>query len=126
MAIDEKTVEAETLAVNATTPNTDQEALQFASFTEGFVRFGVRSTGCTTAEHFHIEHELQEGQCAVTIVRDKPDFCRRAPHVIELSLAWSPPPSCNASAVQISNPIVDLNARLKTPLSAQDLPRKPQ
>ncbi len=83
------------------------EAVGFVSYDGNEVSFSATSTGCTRVEHFHIEHEVQEGVCQVTVIRDKPDRCRRAPFIANFSVPWEPPQACQATEVVFTNPIID-------------------
>lgn len=69
----------------------------------------VVSTGCTSPEHFEVVSQMNETSCLVTLMRNRPDFCRRAPFVMEVSVAWELPAGCEREALVLTNPIVDMD-----------------
>ena len=99
------------------------EPVQSIAFDGEQVTFEIISNGCTVADHFHIEHEIHEGNCAATLIRHQADLCRRAPLVAELSLPWQAPEACATNAVSFTNPIVDLADRLSGSTSTIRIPR---
>lgn len=70
------------------------------------VRFDAISHGCTTSEHFELQVETVENNCRLTIVRTKPDLCRRAPFAVSLSVEWSYEKECGGSDIFIANPVL--------------------
>lgn len=104
--------------------STRLEPLQYIAIDGDTINFGAQSTGCTLAEHFHIEHHAHDGRCEIAVIRDKPDFCRRAPQVADLNLIWERPANCDADAVHISNPIVDLKGRFAKASPSRSLPNR--
>jgi len=68
--------------------NSPPEPLYSAQFTDQHIIIEVKSTGCTRPESFSI---LAEGKAGVdysliTVVRDRPDRCRMAAHLIKVYL----------------------------------------
>ena len=64
----------------------------------------VISFGCTSAEDFTVEHAVLNNRCELSIIRTKPDFCKKAPMPVELSIATSIPDLCLQGEVVITNP----------------------
>ena len=64
------------------------EPLYRAQFTNEHVIIDVKSTGCTRPEHFTLHFKGKGGvhYSVMSIVRDKPDMCRMAPHLISIHL----------------------------------------
>ncbi|MFK7892866.1 MAG: hypothetical protein AB8B63_18780 [Granulosicoccus sp.] len=112
------------------TENQPEPLLTVASIVveNGTLMASVVSNGCTRAEDFHIDYQYRESDgtatCNVTLVRDKPDYCRRSPAWVSVSLPWQPPESCNDLPVEFSNPVVE-SETLKRPSSVfRKLPDK--
>jgi len=82
------------------------ESISMVSFDGTQFTASVISHGCTSSENFVVEHEVVNGQCRVSFVRTKPDLCRRAPMLAELSLAWSVPENCSDLELVIANPVL--------------------
>ena len=78
------------------------------SYEEGNVSATVVSTGCTASEHFEVTSELRDSSCYITLVRTKPDYCRRVPFAVNVSIEWEPTASCETAPLVFTNPIVDL------------------
>ncbi len=80
------------LAVLLTSPafarNSPPEPLYSAQFTDQYLIIEVKSTGCTYPESFSILAEGKGGvyYSRITVVRDKPDRCRQAAHIIKVYL----------------------------------------
>ncbi|OED41178.1 hypothetical protein AB833_10525 [Chromatiales bacterium (ex Bugula neritina AB1)] len=68
------------------------------------IRFSVVSHGCTKPSHFDIEHNASNQQCQLTVIRNKPDLCRKARALIKIELAWSLPLECAEMDVAFRNP----------------------
>ena len=85
------------------------ESVVMIGFDGASVNAGVISTGCTLAEHFTVEHEVRDNACYLTLVRTKPDYCRRVPFVIDVSVPWEPPAECADLTVEFANPILDMD-----------------
>ena len=85
------------------------EALSAVRFDGSAFHAGVLSFGCTSSSDFIVEHKIIESQCWVTLVRTKPDLCRRAPMIAELSVPWSVPESCNELDLVVTNPVLVTN-----------------
>ncbi|MDB3936506.1 hypothetical protein N9383_07320, partial [Granulosicoccus sp.] len=81
------------------------------AFEANAVTAKVMSTGCTAPEHFEITHEVREGQCYLTLVRNKPDFCRRVPFAMDVIVPFTPPAACSALPVAFDNEIVDFKGK---------------
>lgn len=95
--------------------NTDKsnaiEAISAVEFDGEKMTFGVLSFGCTNADDFVIEHKVSDNSCAITIVRTKPDLCRRAPFISTIEIEWSMPEDCIDFAMHIKNPILVTQAK---------------
>ena len=92
--------------------STTMEAVQTIKLSGSAVQASVVSSGCTAADDFHIEHEMVGDACIATLVRDKPDLCRRAPYVTQLVFEWQPPQNCAVLDISFANPVVNLEAQL--------------
>lgn len=64
----------------------------------------VVSNGCTSAQDFTVQYELVNDQCRVSIVRTKPDYCKRAPMAVDLRIASSLPSDCVGAEMIVINP----------------------
>ena len=64
------------------------EPLYSAQFTDQHIIIEVKRTGCTRPESFSILAERKGGldYSLITVVRDKPDRCRMAAHIIKVYL----------------------------------------
>ena len=93
------------------TPVKDAERVFGIAFEANAVTAKVMSTGCTAPEHFEITHEVREGQCYLTLVRNKPDFCRRVPFAMDVIVPFTPPAACSALPVAFDNEIVDFKGK---------------
>ncbi len=82
------------------------ESVSAVSISADAVRVSVVSHGCTSATDFQVEHVVEQGQCRLTIVRTKPDLCKRAPFVAEIEIAWSLPDACVDLPVVVANPLL--------------------
>lgn len=82
------------------------EALSGVEFTGDKFKFGVLSFGCTNAADFQVEYAVEASRCNVTIVRTKPDHCRRAPFVAPIEIEWAIPKDCIDLAVHMQNPVL--------------------
>ncbi len=69
----------------------------------------VISTGCTSSEHFDVISQMEETRCLVTLVRNKPDYCRRAPFAMDISVAWDAPSQCDTDVLEFTNPVVEFS-----------------
>ena len=85
----------------------DAERVYGIAFDGNAVMAKVISTGCTSSEHFEVVHEVREAQCYLTLVRNKPDFCRRAPFAMDVIVPFTPPAACSALPVAFDNEIVE-------------------
>jgi len=95
------------------------ESISRVEFNGETLAFTVISNGCTRAEHFSVKENIVDGQCQLTIVRDKPDFCRRAPLSVDLSISWQPSDACESKEIIITNPLLT-TWRGKLPRSKAD------
>jgi hypothetical protein len=66
----------------------------------------VMSNGCTSSEDFHVEHAVLDGVCQVTIVRDKQDFCRMMPDVMQVKIEWEQTAECSNNKLNFLNPLL--------------------
>lgn len=101
----------------------ETEAVGHVSYDGKQVVFSTQSTGCTLAEHFHVEHKASDGVCLATLVRDRPDMCRRAPFIVNLTLLWKQPEECQALETVFNNPLMDSHERLRDESMGRTLPR---
>lgn len=86
--------------------NSDLEALANIVYDDENLSFNAISTGCTTSDSFRVEHVVKNGVCHASIIRDKPDHCRRVPFLADLNIAWSKPEECQSADLQFENPIM--------------------
>jgi len=70
----------------------------------GQLQFEVVSNGCTRAADFAVEHRVSEGQCELTVIRTKPDYCRKAKALVDITLDWQPPADCENLDIVFANP----------------------
>ena len=99
----------------------DAERVYGIEFDGNAVMAKVISTGCTSSEHFEVVHEVREARCYLTLVRNKPDFCRRAPFAMDVIVPFTPPAACSALPVAFDNEIVEFQDK-STPSSTQRQP----
>lgn len=97
------------------------EPVSDISFDGGSVNATVMSTGCTTAESFEVSSELLNSSCVVTLLRNKPDYCRRIPFAVEVSVSWEPDADCVAHALVFTNSIVDMEMDVKKPALTREI-----
>ena len=95
----------EPAAVDKHTDET-RESISRVEFDGENLAFTVISNGCTRAEHFSVKEDIVGEQCQLTIVRDQPDFCRRAPLPVDLSISWQPSNACGSKEIIITNPLL--------------------
>lgn len=86
--------------------NESLESISQVVFDGETLGFTVISNGCTRAEHFSVKEDIVGEQCQLTIVRDQPDFCRRAPLPVDLSISWQPSNACGSKEIIITNPLL--------------------
>jgi len=70
------------------------ESINNPVFDDNSIRFSAISNGCTTSSDFIVEHLINNGRCELTVLRAKPDLCRKASALIDIELPWSLPESC--------------------------------
>lgn len=87
------------------------EPISNAVFDGDSLTVTVMSNGCTQASHFVVEHVVDNGQCALTVVRTQPDHCRKAPTPITVGIAWSAPGDCSDLPVVLKNPLLQTRNR---------------
>ena len=104
-----------------TTRVKDAERVYGIAFDGNSVMAKVISTGCTSSEHFEVRHEVREARCYLTLVRNKPDFCRRAPFAKDVIVPFTPPAACSALPVAFDNEIVEFRDK-SAPSSTQRQP----
>ena len=63
----------------------------------------VVSTGCTRADHFDVEHRMDE-VCTLIIHRRQPDLCKRSAEAVVLQLPWTLPAACASRQLVFANP----------------------
>lgn len=110
------------MAVNTSPTGEQSEKVGRISYDDAVINASVVSTGCTLSEHFKVEHDVRGGICHVTLVRTKPDYCRRAPFMIDIAIEWVRPAECESLMLEFTNPIVDL-VRSTSKSSARQLPK---
>ena len=71
------------------------ESINNPVFDENSIRFSAISNGCTASSDFIVEHLINNGRCELTVLRSKPDLCRKASALIEIELPWSLPDNCS-------------------------------
>lgn len=94
-----------------TVNNNSIEAISAVEFDGEKIKLSVLSFGCTNAADFQVQHAVSDNRCNITIVRTKPDFCRRAPFVANIEIEWSLPKDCTDMTLQINNPILVTQAK---------------
>ena len=62
----------------------------------------VKSHGCTEPEHFEVETMVSNDKNLLTVVRKKPDRCRKMPRIIHLNLEF---PHTEKTLYQLVNPL---------------------
>jgi len=80
------------------------------------VLFSAVTNGCTKSADFMVEHEVIDGRCELTVVRIKPDYCRKASSIMEIELEWSLPSACADAEVYFLNPEIGDLASAKSPV----------
>ena len=68
------------------------------------IKFNAISTGCTQTNSFTIDSTISGNVCDITIYRTKPDLCRRAPQLINITLKWDQKANCKNLPVKLLNP----------------------
>lgn len=68
--------------------------------------FGVKSFGCTKASDFSINAKVEDGHCLIEILREVPDFCKKAPSIRTMRIEWAAPDDCAGLPVEFSNPLL--------------------
>lgn len=81
------------------------EPLYAIEITAEHLTIGVRSTGCTRAEHFHIHQTTLTEATELQVERIVKDRCRRAPTLKYVTLPWPKPATIHNTPVLIRNPI---------------------
>ena len=85
-------------------PVVDVERINNPVFEGNIIRFSALSNGCTTSTDFVVEHAVQAGACELTVLRTKPDYCRKASALIDIELEWSLPANCAGLDIVFTNP----------------------
>ena len=86
--------------------NDKLEALSAVSYDGDKFTASVISHGCTSSTDFNVEYEIANGRCNVSIIRSKPDLCRRAPLLANLTIDWPRPDDCTDLELFIVNPVL--------------------
>ncbi|WLQ13177.1 hypothetical protein O5O45_25950 [Hahella aquimaris] len=86
----------------ASVPLSRPAVLQFVSIQQGQLTFSVKSTGCTRRDDFRL---LWDGP-DLTVVRLKPDLCRKKAHWTTFSLPLTDPSLREWETLYINNPLV--------------------
>lgn len=72
---------------------------------EGAISFASVSNGCTRAADFKIiQISEAHGTCELAIYRVKPDYCKKAPQLIDIKLEWNRAEACEGAEVGFINP----------------------
>ena len=106
------------LAVSAVV---DAEQVQSIAYDGAAVVAKVISTGCTSDEHFEVYQEVRDGSCYLTLMRNKPDYCRRAPFVMDVTVPWTLTEDCSTLPVVFGNELIDLQKKSTVPSSQRQL-----
>ena len=80
------------------------EGINNPVFDQDSIRFSAVSNGCTTSSDFIVEHVVNNGQCELTVLRAKPDLCRKASSFVDIELTWALPDNCAGMEVVFLNP----------------------
>ena len=89
------------------TGKASMESISAPLYVDNTVRFSAISNGCTNTADFSVEHIINEGRCELTVVRTKPDLCRKASELINIELEWPLPSNCTGIDVVFLNPALD-------------------
>lgn len=84
-----------------------KEAISALTFDGSNMTFTATSNGCTRPAHFNITYEPTGNECQITIVREQPDYCRRVPIPVEISLPWARPLQCQEKTLTVGNPLLE-------------------
>ncbi len=79
------------------------EPLLSYSLSKGKIQFEVTSTGCTQPASFLLETERVNKQCHISLYRIKPDFCRKAPFSLLITLPLETNSRCEQYIVMNSS-----------------------
>lgn len=85
-------------------PAVDVERINNPVYEGNIISFSTLSNGCTTSTDFVVEYAVQAGACELTVVRTKPDYCRKASALIDIELEWSLPANCAGLDIVFTNP----------------------
>lgn len=70
---------------------------------EHLLMFVAQSTGCTDDKSFELQiDKVEAGKVSVSVIRTKPDYCRRAPMYEEFQLSL--PPQLKEVEIKVLNP----------------------
>lgn len=83
------------------------EKINGLTFDGKMLSFNVLSNGCTAPEDFRVDALAEESACVVTIVRTKPDLCKKATAPITVELPWAKPAECLDRPLLITNPLLE-------------------
>lgn len=84
------------------------ETLKRIGIKENHINIRVNSTGCTKSNDFIVNSEIKNNHCLVTIIRIKPDLCKRATYEIDLVINWNKNSACSLNKIEILNPLSNL------------------
>ena len=82
------------------------EKLQSIEIGRDSLSITVISTGCTSAEDFTVESSERGDHGELAIYRIKPDYCRRAPMPVTLTLQWENTTGTDPGSLQVVNPVL--------------------
>lgn len=105
---DKTSVSEEPVTVRDKLSNAQPAQVGSISFDGTHVLATVVSTGCTSHEHFEVLSQTNATSCQVTLMRNKPDFCRRAPVAVDIAIAWEMPANCDSDTLVFTNPVIDM------------------
>ena len=83
------------------------EPVSNVSYDGTTLTFTAISNGCTSPEHFTIEDHTDAERCQLTITRTQPDYCRKVPQAVEVTLPWSRPEGAQCRQLVIANPLLE-------------------
>lgn len=83
------------------------EPVSNVSYDGKTLTFTAMSNGCTSPEHFSITHQTDADACQLTIIRSQPDYCRKVPQAVQVTLTWPRPEGTQCNQLVITNPLLE-------------------
>lgn len=79
------------------------------------LRFNALSNGCTSSEDFRIDTRIdtpigtigEDASCLITIIRTKPDLCKKATEPVSIEINWAKPENCLDLPLVNANPLLE-------------------